>query len=255
MRRGGDGARTRRSGEEPGNGRESNVAGCMEDDGIREATPVAGTERQSCAATTNEQQRHDVNAATMPHATHATDRGQRHEARPAMADITNQPARETQPSLAHLLRRTQPAQQHKQTEHEQYTDGSWMDPEADEDGHDRTAGYGVVEFTRTQSRTRDAHLMTQALRKHGSQWNGTQHCEFTHGEVTWAVAGRVATEEESPAWIGATAHTNNTGELTAMHYALQRAAARAPGKGKEVIWSDSLYTINMTTGMWLPKRK
>ena len=40
-----------------------------------------------------------------------------------------------------------------------------------------------------------------------------------------------------------------------MHYALQRAAARTPGKGKEVIWSDSLYTINMTTGMWLPKRK
>ena len=101
------------------------------------------------------------------------------------------------------------------------------------------------------------HGVRKACRRlrEGSQWNGTQHCEFTHGEVTWAVAGKVTTEEESPAWIGATAHTNNTGELTAMHYALQRAAARAPGKGKEVIWSDSLYTINMTTGMWLPKRK
>ena len=48
---------------------------------------------------------------------------------------------------------------------------------------------------------------------------------------------------------------HHMGELTAMHKALQRAATRASGKGKEVIWSDSLYTINMTTGLWLPKRK
>ena len=53
---------------------------------------------------------------------------------------------------------------------------------------------------------------------------------------------------------GATAHSNNTGELTAMYYALQRALGRRRGRGREVIRSDSLYAINMATGKWMPSR-
>ena len=49
--------------------------------------------------------------------------------------------------------------------------------------------------------------------------------------------------------------TNNTGELSALYWALHRARARRPRVGKEVIHSDSLYAINMATGKWMPKVK
>ena len=50
------------------------------------------------------------------------------------------------------------------------------------------------------------------------------------------------------------AHTNNTGEMTAMHIALTRTLTRAHGAGNDVIHSDSQYTIKMTTGEWMPHR-
>ena len=61
------------------------------------------------------------------------------------------------------------------------------------------------------------------------------------------------TDPKEKEFIGATAHTNNTGELTAMHKALSDALMRPAGGGREIIWSDSLYTINMTTGRWRPR--
>ena len=60
---------------------------------------------------------------------------------------------------------------------------------------------------------------------------------------------------DGPTYIGATAHTNNTGELSAMYHALQRAEGRRPGVGRETIHSDSLYAIHMTTGKWMPRKK
>ena len=65
----------------------------------------------------------------------------------------------------------------------------------------------------------------------------------------------VQTDTKEKDYVGARAHTNNTGELSAMHYSLCSALQRPPGEGKAIIWSDSLYTINMTTGRWIPKCK
>jgi ribonuclease HI len=72
-------------------------------------------------------------------------------------------------------------------------------------------------------------------------------------QLRGAWAGTVQDDPKQPRYIGASAHTNNTGELTAMHFALSRALMRPSGQGREIVWSDSLYAINMTTGRWLPK--
>ena len=84
-------------------------------------------------------------------------------------------------------------------------------------------------------------------------------CErSTHARLIAAHSGEVNTDPRDKShgrYIGAQAHTNNTGELTALHLALTRALARPAGRGKEDIWSDSLYAINMTNGMWTQKRK
>ena len=76
----------------------------------------------------------------------------------------------------------------------------------------------------------------------------------THeGRLSWTRSGMVESERKEPGWIGALAQTNNTGELTAMHYALQRALQSPRGREVTVIHSDSLYAIHMTTGKWLPR--
>ena len=79
------------------------------------------------------------------------------------------------------------------------------------------------------------------------------------GTLEWATAGQVVTERDEdglppPGYIGARAHTNNTGELSAMHHALRRALTRPRGAGCEIIHTDSLYAMNMTTGKWMPRR-
>ena len=94
---------------------------------------------------------------------------------------------------------------------------------------------------------------SEALRRQGSAQHREQD-QFTHGRLTWVSTGQVVVDAKKKEWSGAVAHTNNTGELTAMQRALLRASTRPAGGGKEMIWSDSLYTINMTTGRWLPKR-
>ena len=65
----------------------------------------------------------------------------------------------------------------------------------------------------------------------------------------------VCTDARLPEYVGATKHTNNTGELTALRRAVSNALQRRRGAGREEIHSDSLYSINMTTGRWRPKKK
>ena len=67
--------------------------------------------------------------------------------------------------------------------------------------------------------------------------------------------GIVATDEQESEYIGCSKHSNNTGEITALYYALERVLTRAPGGGRDTVHSDSLYALNMATGKWMPRRK
>ena len=76
--------------------------------------------------------------------------------------------------------------------------------------------------------------------------------------MTWAAAGIVETDPHGDEYIGATKHTNNTGELTAMHRSCcadGALVARHAGQAEETLHSDSLYAINMTTGKWMPRKQ
>jgi len=73
--------------------------------------------------------------------------------------------------------------------------------------------------------------------------------------MTWAAAGIVEDDPMQDEYIGALKHTNNTGELTAMHVMLRRAMSRRAGEAMETLHSDSLYAINMTTGKWMPRKR
>ena len=135
----------------------------------------------------------------------------------------------------------------------QYTDGAWEQPEDDSDGSDesrggprRPAGFGVCEF-RLSPETDVTISLAQATEEgqEGGPW----------GTLTWTKVGQVETNEAEHTYIGASAQTNNTGELTGLYYALKRAQSRTAGEGKEVIRSDSLYALNMTTGKWKPRTR
>ena len=52
--------------------------------------------------------------------------------------------------------------------------------------------------------------------------------EKARGKLTWVSGGTVITEPGEQHYIGAQAHTNNTGELTAMSWALHRAQPTGP---------------------------
>ena len=41
----------------------------------------------------------------------------------------------------------------------------------------------------------------------------------------------------------------------ALYWALKRAATHRRGQGGTLIWTDSLYALNMTTGTWLPRKR
>jgi len=139
-----------------------------------------------------------------------------------------------------------------------YTDGAWVPP--DEDGNrpenePPDAGYGVVEFTICDSdehHSDDDPLIPVAQITANSDAN-LADCMF--GKVTWSLSGTVQITPDEDDHIGALAHTNNTGELSAIYWALQRALQRPRFLGQDEIHSDSLYAINMTTGKWTPKAK
>jgi ribonuclease HI len=82
--------------------------------------------------------------------------------------------------------------------------------------------------------------------------------ESTEGgtaRLEWVLSGQVQIDPQADDYIDATAHTNNTGELSALYYALVRAGTRPRGAGKEVVHTDSLYALNMATGKWMPSKK
>ena len=70
------------------------------------------------------------------------------------------------------------------------------------------------------------------------------------GTISDAQCGVVQVDPFANDYIGATTHTNNTGELTALSVALENALRRQQGTGKEEILTDSLYAMNMTTGVY-----
>ena len=77
--------------------------------------------------------------------------------------------------------------------------------------------------------------------------------DCAYGKVSWSLSGRVQADPKEHGYIGAFGHTNNTGELSALYWAMQRALRRPPRRGREEIHSDSLYAINMAPGRWVPK--
>jgi ribonuclease HI len=75
---------------------------------------------------------------------------------------------------------------------------------------------------------------------------GPNHNE---GTVVEEQSGRVITDSNHPLWIGADIGSNNTGELSAIYYALEWAKENAT---TVTIYSDSNYALNMTFGNWKP---
>ena len=132
----------------------------------------------------------------------------------------------------------------------QFTDGAWDGERATEDMPNLTAGWGAAEFECVQEGTPDAMPMGQML---ASTHAGGPQPDSCHARLIGVKNGTVEDDPKSPEHIGAVAHTNNTGELTAVYEAVLSALARDAGAGSEIVWSDSLYAINMTTGKWRPK--
>jgi ribonuclease HI len=84
---------------------------------------------------------------------------------------------------------------------------------------------------------------------------GEGSAEGGTARLKWVLSGKVQIDPQADDYIDATAHTNNTGELSALYYALVRAGARPRDAGKEVVHTDSLYALNMATGKWMPSKK
>ena len=124
-----------------------------------------------------------------------------------------------------------------------YTDGSWIEPEGEQDWE--PASWGVAEMVPTTRAQWDTFPT--------AQWTHAGPLDDSQARLTWVDSGAVITEAHDPAYIGAPAHTNNTGELTAMYRAIERALGQP--QRPHVIHSDSLYTIHMTTGRWRTRRK
>ena len=134
-----------------------------------------------------------------------------------------------------------------------FTDGAWIEPKEGDKGPPLPAGYGVCELESDfEKQTSDQKEVCARLPLAQLTNKGTDRGAGV-GKLTWVVAGQVETDASLDGHIGATVHTNNSGELTAMYYALHRSMERKTGEGGEAIYSDSLYAINMTKGKWKPK--
>jgi len=98
----------------------------------------------------------------------------------------------------------------------------------------------------------------------GPNGTGPNHDE---GTVVEEQSGRVITDSNHPLWIGAEIGSNNTGELSAIYYALEWALhnnrltttevtmtnkSASKYEGKVTIYSDSNYALNMVFGNWKP---
>ena len=111
-----------------------------------------------------------------------------------------------------------------------------------------TAGWGVASLECVAHSAPGALPMAQIAVCDGELVRTSQHAKLVSVK-----SGTVQDDNKEPDYIGASAHTNNTGELTAIYEALATALRRPRDAGGEVIWSDSLYAINMTNGKWKPK--
>ena len=136
----------------------------------------------------------------------------------------------------------------------QYSDGAWEEP--DEDTPPTPAGYGVVEFEEVETPRAPMNATGSGDGSYEMGQRGVKEpSNPRRAKMTWAAAGIVETDPDGDEYIGATKHTNNTGELTAMHIMLRRALTRHAGHTEETLHSDSLYAINMTTGKWMPRKQ
>ena len=70
----------------------------------------------------------------------------------------------------------------------------------------------------------------------------------TVGILTHVQGGPVVEDPRDTGYVGATKQSNNTGELTALFYALRRAYQRNRDAPAEDIYTDSLYARNVTLG-------
>ena len=165
------------------------------------------------------------------------------------------------------------ARGHRLTEWWQFSDGHW-DGEKAEDTEDTgsclPAGWGTVELRRTPDTAVSSNdenceetcpqtytNLTEAVHFNnipiaqfsgdGPDWGGGR------ARITGAACGEVIIEPDDGRYIGAAAHTNNTGELTGMYEMLGRAMTRPAGAGRELLCTDSLYAKHMTTGHWTPR--
>ena len=77
--------------------------------------------------------------------------------------------------------------------------------------------------------------------------------KYSHADALTRETGRVVTNPSQPEYLGATKATNNTGELSAVHHALSRAAGLATSGEEILIMSDSQLAICTTTGAWAPR--
>ena len=139
-----------------------------------------------------------------------------------------------------------------------FTDGAWECEEV-ESPEWKPAGYGLAEFTictMTEAAKRGARSfpIRQLTKEPVFADNGSPEHERV-GFISWATAGAVETDRKAPAYIGAPEHTNNTGELSAIYYALQRIQSQRVTLGTVQIRTDSRYAMHMTTGKWMPGKK
>ena len=149
---------------------------------------------------------------------------------------------------AHMNRRQTHQHTAQSIRYLQYTDGAWDGESQEEEMPDLTAGWGVAALECVRRSAPGALPMAQIAVCDGKLVMSSQHAKLVSVK-----SGAVQDDHKEPDYIGAIAHTNNTGELTAMYEALAAALQRPRDAGGEIIWSDSLYAINMTTGKWRPK--
>ena len=183
-------------------------------------------------------------------------RAQRAEQRPATATAEASHCRGDDFAVASCQQDTTTGDDEQPKRILQYSDGAWEEPE--ENAPLIPAGYGAVEFEEIAARPGPRTIASDARCEQEGYEMGQQGVNGTtdqrRARMTWAVAGIVETDPKGEDYIGATKHTNNTGELTAMHAMLRRAMGRRAGQSTEVLHSDSLYAINMTTGKWMPRK-
>ena len=208
------------------------------------AESVAPAARAEC--TQSEEDGHDAQRRTT--ATPAAKRQRAHDEKKSH-NVENAQARNTPRQDASSVAPEQPTQTESVTIWRTYTDGSWIPPTPD-CRHKLPAGWAKVTFKQTNDEADGAYRLGQRTQEgYDNEERGTIH-NIQIGQVVVIETHTGAINDGDIGDIGAKAHTNNTGELTAIYAALHEALQRPPGKHRDIIESDSTYSINMATGRW-----